>query len=191
MSDFLKKHIERFISLDDGEYLAISKFFERQEVKKKRNLLVEGKICQANYFVEKGLLRLFFVNDNGIEQTTQFAMENWWMADYTSFQLQKPSEFYIQTVENSSVLLLSYAAQEQLLQQHPKMERYYRLLHQRAHAAAQFRVRYLYNNSKEEHYRMFNARYPQFANRIPQYLLASFLGLTPEYLSEIKRKEKS
>lgn len=191
MSEILRKHIARFVELERGEYETVFRFFEQQELKKKENLLSEGKVCTANYFVEQGLLRMFFVDDDGTEQTIQFAMEEWWMADYTSFQTQKPSEFYIQAVEPTTVLAISYTAQEQLLQQHPKMERYFRLLHQRAHAAAQFRVKHLYNNSKEEHYRMFASRYPQFAARVPQYLLASFLGLTPEYLSEIKKKEKS
>ncbi len=191
MSEILRKHIARFVELERGEYETVFRFFEQQELKKKQNLLSEGKVCTANYFVEQGLLRMFFVDDAGTEQTIQFAMEEWWMADYTSLQTQKPSEFYIQAVEPTTVLAISYTAQEQLLQQHPKMERYFRLLHQRAHAAAQFRVKHLYNNSKEEHYRMFASRYPQFAARVPQYLLASFLGLTPEYLSEIKKKEKS
>jgi CRP-like cAMP-binding protein len=191
MSETLRKHITRFVELSEGEYEAAFQFFERLELKKKQNLLSEGKICTANYFVEQGLLRMFFVDDNGTEQTIQFAMEEWWIADYTSFQTQNPSEFYIQAVETTTILAISYKAQEGLLLQHPKIERYFRLLHQRAHAAAQFRVRHLYNNSKEEHYRMFASRYPQFAARVPQYLLASFLGLTPEYLSEIKKKEKS
>lgn len=191
MSEILRKHISRFVELEAGEYENVFRFFEQLQLKKKHTLLSEGKICIANYFVVQGLLRLFFVDDNGTEQTIQFAMEEWWMADYTSLQTQKPSEFYIQTVEPTTVLALSYDAQEKLVQQHPKMERYFRLLYQRAYAASQFRIKHLYNNSKEEHYRMFASRYPQFAARIPQYLLASFLGLTPEYLSEIKKREKS
>ena len=187
----LQLHIEKFIRLNDGEFDAIAAFFKRVTVKKKESLLTEGKICQGNYFVEKGLLRLFFVNNSGVEQTTQFAMENWWLADYTSFSGRKPSTFNIQAVENSTVLALEYAAQEEMLQRYPVMERYFRLMHQRAHAAAQFRIKMLYDMSREELYHHFNSSYPEFVQRVPQYLLASFLGFTPEYLSEIRAKRKS
>jgi len=187
----LQLHIERFLRLSNEDFEAIARFFKRVTVKKKQNLLVEGKICQSNYFVEKGLLRLFFVNNNGIEQTTQFAMENWWLSDYTSFSSRTPATFNIQAVENSTVLALDYTAQEELLQQYPVMERYFRLMHERAHAAAQFRIKMLYDMSREELYHHFNNSYPAFVQRVPQYLLASFLGFTPEYLSEIRAKRKS
>lgn len=187
----LQLHLEKFIRLNDGDYNAIAVFFKRLTVKKKENLLTEGKVCQGNYFVEKGLLRLFFVNNNGVEQTTQFAMENWWLSDYTSFSSRKPSTFNIQAVENSTLLVLDHAAQEDMLQQHPVMERYFRLIHERAHAAAQFRIKMLYDFSREELYHHFNKSYPDFVQRVPQYLLASFLGFTPEYLSEIRAKRKS
>jgi len=187
----LQLHIEKFIQLTGGDYTAIEAFFKKVTVKKKENLLTEGKICQGNYFVEKGLLRLFFVNNNGVEQTTQFAMENWWLADYTSFSSRKPSTFNIQAVENSIVLVLEHAAQEELLKKYPVMERYFRLIHERAHAAAQFRIKMLYDFSREELYHHFNNSHPAFVQRVPQYLLASFLGFTPEYLSEIRAKRKS
>lgn len=186
----LQQHIEKFIKLSDDEYNAIATFFKRVTVKKKENLLIEGRICTCNYFVEKGLLRLFFVNNSGVEQTTQFAMENWWLADYTSFSSRKPSIFNIQAVENSTVLAIDHELQDALLKQHPVMERYFRLIHERAHAAAQFRIKMLYDFSREELYHHFASSYPAFVQRVPQYLLASFLGFTPEYLSEIRAKRK-
>ena len=153
--------------------------------------MVEGKICHANYFVVQGCLRLFFINEKGVEQTIQFAIENWWLSDYTSFEKQEPATFYIQAVEKSEVVALTYNKQEEMLQQFPQMERYFRLMHQRANAAAQFRIKGLYNLSGEERYHQFNKRYPEFVQRVPQYLLASFLGFTPEYLSEIRSKKLS
>jgi CRP-like cAMP-binding protein len=89
------------------------------------------------------------------------------------------------------VLSLSYNAQERLLQAYPQMERYFRLVHQRAHAAAQFRIRALYGHSRETLYHEFIRLYPAFVQRIPQYLLASYLGFTPEYLSELRRRSVS
>ena len=187
----LQSHILKFANIEENDMKEILSFFEVMELKKKQNLLTEGGICKYNYFVVKGLLRLFFVNDKGVEQTTQFALENWWMGDYTSFHQQRPSEYYIQAVEQTTVLAISYEQQEALLQQYPAMERYFRLVHQRAHAAAQFRMKILYDLSREEMYRSFSSQFPEFVQRIPQYLLASYLGITPEYLSEIRAKRKS
>lgn len=191
MSYILHQHINRFVPLTSAEFTDILPYFTTQTVKKKQNLLTDGKICRSNYFIEKGCLRMFFINNKGKEQTTQFAIENWWLADYTSYATQKPSQYYIQAVENSSVIWLEYTAQEQLLKKHPKMERYFRQIHQRAHAAAQHKIRILYSHTREEIYRNFINDFPHFAQRIPQYLLASYLGFTPEYLSEIRKKKLS
>jgi len=191
MADILRKHIEKFIPIEDQDYSKIRSCFKLIEPKKKHNLLKEGKICTSNYFVVSGCLRLFFINDKGVEQTVQFALETWWLADYTSFSTQKPSEFYIQAVENSTILAIDFLSQEKLLKEFPLMERYFRFIHQRAHAAYQFRIKYLYSSSREELYHQFNELFPEFVQRIPQYLLASYLGFTPEYLSEIRNKRIS
>ena len=187
----LKKHIRRFAAISDKDFTEIEKFFVPADVPKKKNILIEGKVCTSNYFVVKGCLRLFFINDKGVEQTVQFALENWWLSDYTSFSNRKPSGFYIQAVEKSELLSLDFSSQEEMLKKFPLMERYFRLVHQRAHAAFQFRIKSLYSVSREELYHQFNKLYPEFVQRIPQYLLASFLGFTPEYLSEIRSKRIS
>lgn len=186
-----KKHIEKFAKLSDADFERISSFCRPLSVKKKQNLLVDGGICHENYFVAKGCLRMFFVNEKGVEQTIQFALENWWLADYQSFSKQVPSGFYIQAVEKSELLSMTFTDQENMLREFPFMERYFRLIHQRAHAASQFRLKLLYDLSREELYRQFIAMYPGFAQRIPQYLMASYLGFTPEYLSEIRKKRIS
>jgi CRP-like cAMP-binding protein len=191
MSENLKTHIQRYITLSDAEFSEMLPFFNKMELKKKENLLTEGSVCTSNYFVAKGCLRLFFINDKGIEQTIQFALENWWMSDYDAFENQKPAEFYLQAVEKSEVFALEYDSLQNMLQKFPAMERYFRLVQQRAYAATQFRIRDLYSLSREESYHRFADRHPEFVQRIPQYLLASFLGFTPEYLSEIRAKRRS
>lgn len=191
MHDTLKAHILHWVDMEELELEAVSRYFELLDVKKKQNLLKEGQVCGHSYFVVKGLLRLFFINGKGTEQTTQFAMENWWMADYTSFSTKQPSEFYIQAVEPTTLVRLSHSAQEELLAEFPKMEKYFRLLHQRVHAASQIRMKLQYDFSREELYLDFNKRFPEFVQRIPQYLMASYLGFTPEYLSEIRKKKIS
>lgn len=188
MAISLQSHINKFISISDEDFHDLLSYCQTIKLKKKQNLLEADKICRSNYFVVNGCLRMFFINDKAVEQNTHFALENWWVADYHSFSTQTPSSFYIQAVEASELLAIDFASQEKMLGRLPQMERYFRLIHQRAHAASQFRVKGLYELSGEERYRQFVERYPEFVQRIPQYLLASFLGLTPEYLSEIRRK---
>jgi CRP-like cAMP-binding protein len=191
MSEIFKKHIAKFVQLEESEFSEIFSYFQPAEINKKENLLTEGQACKFNYFVLKGCLRKFFVNDKGVEQTTEFAIENWWITDNIAYEHQLKSEFYIQAVEPSVILFIDYDSQEKLLQEHPKMERYFRFVYQRAYAAAQMRIKYLFDFSKEEFYHSFNSKHPEFVQRIPQYLLASFLGFTPEYLSEIRKKNRS
>jgi CRP-like cAMP-binding protein len=191
MAEVLKNHINKFVSITDGEFSGIMLFFKEQEVKKKENLLTAGTICRYHHFVVKGCLRKFFVNEKGVEQTTEFAIENWWITDHFAYEHKRPSEFYIQAVENSSLLYIDYASQEKLVAAIPGMERYFRLIYQRALAAFQMRMKYLYDFSKEEMFQHFDEHYPDFVQRIPQHLLASFLGFTPEYLSEIRKKKRS
>lgn len=191
MSEIFKRHIEKFIKINEKEFSEIFAFFKIITVQKKENLLTEGQICKYHYFVLKGCLRKFFVDKKGVEQTTNFAIENWWITDNMAYEHRQATGFYIQAVENSEILVIDSHSQEKLLHAFPKMERYFRFIYQRAYAASEMRIKYLYELSKEEFYHFFNDQYPEFIQRIPQYLVASFLGFTPEYLSEIKKKKRS
>jgi CRP/FNR family transcriptional regulator len=184
----LHQHIAKILNIDPGFSEDISNRFRRLTVKKKTVLLSEGDLCRYIYFVEKGCLRLYFTKDNGTQQTTQFALENWWLSDYTAFNAQTTAQFAIETVELSDILYIDSEGLEKLFADHPAFEKYFRLVHQRAAAAAQNRIRFLYELTREEMYTNFITKYPAFCQRIPQYLLASFLGITPEYLSEIRKK---
>ena len=145
MADIFKSHLKKFIEIDENEFREIMGFVEIIKVKKKQNLLLEGQICKSHFFVLKGCLRKFFINEKGTEQTTEFAIETWWLTDHLAFEKQLPSEFYIQAVENSEVLVIHQPDQEKLLEQFPKLERYFRFVYQRAFAASQMRIKYLYS----------------------------------------------
>lgn len=181
-------HLEKFIGIGDEEFASILSYFRVLDVKKKQDLLPGGETCRSMFFVVKGCLRKFFVSEKGIEQTTEFAIENWWITDTFAYERQVKTDFCIQAVEHSVVLAVDFEAREELLKKHPVMERYFRIIYQRSAAAAERRIRYLYELSKEESYIQFSTLYPWFIQRIPQYLVASFLGFTPEYLSEIRAK---
>ena len=191
MPERFKKHIQKFTEISEQEFSDIMTFFRIEPVKRKKNLLVEGQVCKSNYFVLSGCLRKFFVNEKGVEQTTEFAIENWWMTDNMAYEHRLPTQFYIQAVEHSELLVIDFTAQEKLLVAFPQMERYFRFIYQRAYAASQMRFKYLYGFSKEEFYHHLADQYPEFVQRIPQYLIASFLGFTPEYLSEIRSRRRS
>lgn len=191
MSEILKKHLEKFIQINEEEFQEIAAFFKTITIRKKENLLIEGAICKSHYFVLEGCLRKFFINEKGIEQTTEFAIENWWITDNIAYERGSTSPFYIQAVENSKIVSIDREAQEKLLEEFPKMERYFRFIYQRAYAASQMRIKYLYEFSKEEFYEQLCQQQPEFVQRIPQYLIASFLGFSPEYLSEIRKKKRS
>jgi len=191
MSQIFKAHLDKFITVTDEEFALILNYFEVNNFGKKEILLEEGQVCRQNYFVLKGLLRKFFINEKGIEQTTDFALETWWMTDNFSFERKTPADFSIQTVEKSEVLTISSESQEKLLTDFPIMEKYFRIVYQRAFAANQRRVKYIFTYSKEDFYFSLVKQYPEFVQRVPQYLIASFLGFTPEYLSEIRKKTVS
>lgn len=191
MQDAFKKHIQKFVNTDDKQLAEILNYFKTQTINKKENLLTEGQVCKSNYFVLKGILRKFFVNQKGVEQTTEFAIENWWMTETFSYTNQTPTEFYIQAVEKSEVLSISRDAYTELLEKFPVMEKYFRCVYQKAYAAAQMRIKFQYEHSREELYHFFRKNQPEFLQRVPQYLIASYLGFTPEYLSEIRKKSIS
>lgn len=152
-------------------------------------MLEQDKICKASYFVCKGCMRMYFIDRKGTEQTTQFALENWWISDYNSLENKSPANFYIQTIEASEVIILDKDKQEELLLRVPKLEKYFRLIFLRAYAASQYRIKLNHEFSREEQYHHFNSLYPDFIQRIPQYMLASYLGFTPEFLSKIRGKK--
>jgi len=191
MSQIFKQHLDKFIAVSDEEFETILNYFKVIHVSKKELLQQEGKICRYQYFVLTGCLRKFLINEKGVEVTTEFALETWWMSENRAFEFQTESLFSIQAVENSEILTIDSQSLEKLYQDFPIMERYFRYVYQRAFAAYQMRLKYLYTMSKEDYFFHFYDLYPAFVQRVPQYLLASFLGLTPEYLSELRRQKRS
>ena len=131
---------------------------------------------------------MYFIQANGVEQIIQFAIENWWITDYQSLDWQVPSRFYIQAIEPSEVAILDYRITADLCNRIPKLDRYFRLIVQRAYAASQQNLLFIYTFSGEERYHHFNEAFPEFIQRVPQYMVASYLGFTPEFVSKIKSR---
>lgn len=182
-------HIKRFVELSSEEEEIILRLSKSASYKRKEFLLFPENICRSLLFVEKGCLRMFFVNSKSVEQITQFAIDGWWLSDFFSFMDKKPSEYFIQTVESSKIISIDREMFDQLLKEIPHLEKYFRIIMQKNLAASQLRIKYLYEMSKEEFYFHFVNNYPDFVQRVPQYMIASFLGLTPEYVSELRNKK--
>ncbi|MNK34146.1 DNA-binding transcriptional dual regulator Crp [compost metagenome] len=191
MTKKLIDHFKKYVEIAPNDEPVILSYFEPLLFAKKENLMHDNSQCKFHYFVENGCLRMFYICDKGIEQTIQFAIEDWWITDYLAFEKQAQTEFIIQAVEKTEVLAISYKNQEKLLKKYPQLEHYFRLIYQRAYAATQHRSKYLHTLSSEQLYHLFNDKFPEFTRRVPQHILASYLNMTPEYLSEIKAKKRS
>jgi CRP-like cAMP-binding protein len=186
MVQSLAAHISKFTPLTHAELAHLVGAVKIEIVKKKEHLLREGQPGNKQYFIAKGCARLYIINGRGNEQTLQFAIENWWIADYLGFQSGAPSSFYVQALENCEVLSIEKTAMEELLLSVPKLERYFRLVMQKAFGASQVRIKYLFTMSAQERYRHMNDLFPEFVRRVPQYMLASYLDISAEFLSKIR-----
>ena len=174
-----------------------------KKIKKKEYLFREQQICTANHFVLSGCARMYFIGEDDVEHITQFAIENWWITDFQSLDWQQPSRFYIQAIETTELAILDRDSLPALFDRVPMLDRYFRLVVQRAFAAAQQNLFFIYSSTGEERYRSSDrprpsalgacptsTSFPEFVQRIPQYMVASYLGFTPEFISKIKGKGK-
>ena len=187
----LTDHIRKYVALSEAEEEVLLSYLHYRELKKKEKILHEGQVCESNYFILRGCLRLYVITDKGTEQIIQFGIDNWWISDYNSFDRQVPSGCNIQAIEHSGVAMIHKRDQQVLFSKIPQLEAYFRVVFQRAYAASLMRIQYIFCLSGEERYYQFNRHFPEFVQRVPQYMLASFLGFTPEFLSKTRAKKKS
>lgn len=184
-------HINKYIKIDKQDFKKVLTYFKIVDVIKKETLMEEGTLCNYNFMVLKGCLHMYYINDKGTEKTVQFALENWWITDHLAYHHHRESEFFIQAIEPGQVLKISRDKEAQLLSDFPIMEGYFRHIYQIAYGASIMRTKYLFDNSKEDIFFSFSEQFPEFVQRVPQYQLATYLGLTPEYVSEIRKKRRS
>lgn len=188
MFDFLKKHINRRVPLTDEEFNICTKFFISKKLKKHQFLLNEGDVCRYLGFVNSGCLREYSIDSKGIEHIIQFAIEDWWISDLHSFLSGMPATYNIDALQDSEILLLNKSAREELLNGCPKMERFFRLLIEANSVASQQRISDSLSASAEERYLKFIKTYPKLFEQVPQSQIASYLGITPQSLSRIRKE---
>lgn len=181
-------NINKFITFTKEEQDILYNILQSKKIDKKTIVLREGEICKFEYYIVKGCTRVFYVNESGVEVTVQFGIEDWWVSDICSFVEQTPSRMFIETLEDCDVLFLTPKSKEELLQRIPKLERYFRLLVQKHMVALQNRVVDTITLSATARYLAFINTYPTILNRVPQYYIASYLGISAEFISKIRKR---
>lgn len=188
--DLAFSNFERLIQLTEDEKGIFSSLVECIDYKRREYILQEGQVCKYEYFVLKGCLRSFYINEDTTEHTTMFAPEGWWSGNLKSFVRNTSSDFYLEAIEPSTVLRLSKLNLEKLYQKVPKFERYFRILLQNRLLATQDRINHHLSFSATERYDKFLREYPKLVQRVPQKYIASYLGITPTYLSRLRKKKE-
>ena len=172
----------------DEDFNIVAKYFVPKTIKKHQFLLNEGIVCKHIGFVNSGCLREYTIDSKGIEHIVQFAIEDWWVSDLHSFLSGLPATNNIDALQDSEVLLLEKSAREELLDNCPKMERFFRLLIEANQIATRERITDSLGASAEERYFKFIKTYPKLFELVPQNQIASYLGITPQSLSRIRKE---
>ncbi|SMC39084.1 Crp/Fnr family transcriptional regulator [Cellulophaga tyrosinoxydans] len=184
----LIRFLESNIPIEKSAVSAYVSTLKIRKVKKGEQLLKQGDICQHTFFVEKGLLRYFSIDKKGKENVLQFAPENWFITDRESVYFNQPSKYYIDALEDSEVLVLEKNFVEKISEQNNSFEEFNnKLLHNHIRSL-QKRIELLLSATAEERYLDFIKVYPNLLLRVPQTLIASYLGITPESLSRVRKE---
>jgi CRP-like cAMP-binding protein len=184
----INAYVLKCVSLSAGELEYFNSMLQYKVIPKKIMLLQAGNICNFEAYVIKGCIREYYIDSHGAELTLQFAVEDWWVSDITSFEDQKVSNMYIETLEDCELLMLSRQSKEQLLAEVPKLERMFRLMIQRHLSVVQSRLFKTVTQPGIEKYLEFIKRYPSIPQRVPQHYIASYLGMSPEFLSKLRTR---
>lgn len=185
---FILQHFESRVTLDDNEKDYICSLFSIRKLLPRQYLLAQGEICRYETYVCEGFFRSFHIDDNGNEHTLHFAREDWWITDLSSFLRQEPASRNIIALEQSVVLQIDLQKREELMCKVPKMERFWRILNEQACMAQEKRILNNISMSGIERYQALLKTYPNIEQRLPQKHIASFLGMTPVFLSQIRKE---
>lgn len=184
----INSSVGRFVSFDQQELKVFNALLKHKIVPKKYFLLRAGEICNFEGFIIKGCVRKYYIDENGHEIVVQFGIENSWISDIASFSSKTPGNLFIETLEESEILYLTVQTKEQLLLEAPRFERFYRILVERNISVMQERLHYSISKSAHEKYLDFLEHYPTIPQRVAQHYIASYLGMSAEFLSKIRTR---
>ena len=182
----LLDYFDRLIPLSSEEKDLVRAKFRPHLFIKKQFALQHGQVCEYFDFVVRGCLRLYMVDNNGVYHILQFATENYWILDLTSFHKKTPANLNIDALEDTVVLRINHAELIDLYLKAPKFDRIFRVLLENHFMLQQQRMSQLFSSTAEDRYQLFLETYPHLLNRLSQVQIASYLGITPEFLSRIR-----
>ncbi|MFT3934165.1 MAG: Crp/Fnr family transcriptional regulator [Chitinophagaceae bacterium] len=188
VSEPILKNISKHIALDVDEISHFLSLLKCKRVSRKTVLLREAQPCKYLYYVQQGALRAYHIDKHGKESTIMFAVDDWWITDMYCFLNNKPSLMYIETIKESIIYQLSKDNFDKLFAHTPKFERFFRILMQNAYTREQLRVIDNLSLTAKERYNKFLKKYPHIAEVVTQKQIASYLGVTPEFLSAIRKE---
>lgn len=191
MFERLFKSISEKVSLTEEEFEICKTLFVPKKLRKRQFLLQKGDVCKYTAFVEKGILRSYTTDEKGNEHILQFALEGWWMADLYSFLTHEPSIYDMDALEDCELLLITQPSWDLLMEKVPALERYFRLLIQNNLIATQRRLMGAMSETAEEKYTKLVSSFPDCIQRVPQHMIASYLGITRETLSRTRSQMAS
>lgn len=184
------EHLKESIPLTEQEESLVAASFQQTKLQKKEFLLSAGQVSQHMRFIVQGCLRAFYMDESAKEHVVQFGIEGWWVNDLYSYLTQTPAKQFVQALEPSTVLQIHRDALNRLYDQVPALERFYRQKFERAYVSLQDRTLNAMSKTAEERYLEFRYRYRGIEQRVPQYMVASYLGITPEFLSALRKNLK-
>ena len=182
----LLDYISKYVTLTNTEEQFLTSRLLSRKYIKGQYILQQGDISQTECFIISGCTKMFYLDDKGQEHIIMFSVEDWWTSDLGSFISQTPSDFNVQCLENTEIIQFSYDNIEELFSEIPKLERFFRKIIEKAFVASQKRIIRNFSLTAKERYLIFKENYPKIEQRIPQYMIASYLGITKEFLSKIK-----
>lgn len=186
-TNYFRRHIE--LTPEEIEYL--STIIKVSKVKKRQFIVQPDFVCKYRTYVVSGTFRAYLIGSEGQEHTIAFAIDDWWISDYSSYIFQQPATLFVEALEESTIIQLDYNAEQLLKENHPKFEKFFRIITERSFAFLQKRMLSALSKTAEERYEEFIEKYPIIAARVPQYALASYLGMSTEFLSKIRNKRVS
>lgn len=187
-TDLILQNISRHIQLDTTETDFFISLLQSKKLKRKEFLLKPGDICKTENFIVKGCLRTYTIDDNGFEHIVMFGIEDWWVGDLFSFLTQSPATYFIDALEDSEILQISKPNLDKLYERVPKFERFFRLILQNAFIAQQQRINQNLSFTAEQRYLDFITKHPNLEQRLSQKQVSAYLGITPVFLSMLRKK---